>query len=84
MVATGTLQGRSPLFSNLGGAEGGALFLGLRSRTDKDFCVTRSTDTDSRVTCSKTMAFTRVYTHVKKNARASHYKTTCSDRAFMH
>ena len=30
MVATGTLQGRRRSFSNLGGAEGGALFLGLR------------------------------------------------------
>ena len=29
LVATGMLQGRSRSFSNLGGAEGGALFLGL-------------------------------------------------------
>ena len=29
VVATGTLQGRSHSFSNLGGAEGGAAFLGL-------------------------------------------------------
>ena len=30
VVATGTLQGGSRSFSNLGGAEGGPLFLGLR------------------------------------------------------
>ena len=30
VVATGTLQGRSHSFSNLGRAEGGAFFLGLR------------------------------------------------------
>ena len=48
MVATGTLQGRSRSFSNLGGAEGGAVFLGLRyEKLHAEFTVSRTVELSS-------------------------------------